>query len=245
MRDYARTYSRQEYLSPGAPAALDILVEAVRPGPETLLLDVAAGKGEAAAHLASHHGCRVVCVERYDPFIHIAAAKFWFGNLRDLASVIRADGGRLPFREAAFDAAACIGGPSLLGLDRTLPELARVLKPGGAAVVSDVVWRAKPETPLGKEWGWLAGLAPKLSLAEYAARLAAAGLVVERTYVHPRSDWEAYWRPMLEAAEAAKTTQPADVFFADEVESGVALERRAVEAYIDYATLLARKARQG
>jgi len=47
---------------------------------------------------------------------------------------------------------------------------------------------------------------------------------------------------MLAVAEEAKTAQPADVFFADEVESGIDLERRAVEAWLDYATFVAVKA---
>jgi hypothetical protein len=46
---------------------------------------------------------------------------------------------------------------------------------------------------------------------------------------------------MLGVAEEAKMSQPADVFFADEVESGVEMERRAVEAWLDYTTFVARK----
>jgi hypothetical protein len=46
---------------------------------------------------------------------------------------------------------------------------------------------------------------------------------------------------MLAVAEEAKTAQPADIFFADEVESSVELERRAVDAWLDYATFVARK----
>ena len=69
----------------------------------------------------------------------------------------------------------------------------------------------------------------------------AAGLRMERTHVHDRSVWEQYWAPMLQVAQDAKTSQPADVFFADDIESAVALERRAVELYIDYATFIATK----
>jgi hypothetical protein len=46
---------------------------------------------------------------------------------------------------------------------------------------------------------------------------------------------------MLDVAREAKTAQPADIFFADEVESGVGLERRAVDAWLDYATFIARR----
>jgi len=75
----------------------------------------------------------------------------------------------------------------------------------------------------------------------YAAAVEAVGLRVEREHLHERSAWEAYWRPMLRVAQEAKTSQPADILFADEVESGVELERRAVEAFLDYATFVARR----
>ena len=46
---------------------------------------------------------------------------------------------------------------------------------------------------------------------------------------------------MLQVANEVKTAQPADIFFADEIESSVALERRALDAYLDYAAFIARK----
>src|SRR5947208_2228537 len=125
MPDYLRIYSKQEYLTPGAARTVEMISDAVEPGEETWLLDVAGGKGEAAATLASHYACNIVAVE---------------------------------------------------------------------------------------------------------------------PYVHPRSDWEDYWKPMLEVAQEAKVAQPADIDFADEVESGVAVERRAVDAWLDYVTFVARKA---
>jgi SAM-dependent methyltransferase len=239
-RDYARIYARQEYLTPGAPETVEIIAGTVRPTEQTLLLDVACGKGEAAATLAGRFACRVVAVDMFDAFIHHTAAKAWFYNLRDLITVLRANGRNLPARDDSFDAAYCIGGPSIVGLKDCLWELARATKPGGYVVVSDVVWRTKPEAPLGKEWKWVAEMRP-ISAEEYASEIQAAGLVMEQTVIHERAVWEDYFRPMLEVAEAAKVSQPADIFFADEVESAVALERRAVEEYIDYATFVARK----
>ncbi len=241
MPDFLRIYSRQEYLTPGAPRTVETIAETVRPGEGTWLLDMASGKGEAAATLASRFACRIVAVDLYDPFIHYATAKFWHFNLRDLVTVVRGSGRSLPVHDGAVDAAYCIGGPSIVGLEPALAELARVTRPGGHVIVSDLVWRAQPDPPLGKEWRWLAEAEPKLSAEEYAAAVGRAGLTVERTHIHPASDWEEYWRPMLEVAAEAKTSQPADVFFADDVESGVGLERRAVEQYIDYATFVARK----
>jgi ubiquinone/menaquinone biosynthesis C-methylase UbiE len=198
------------------------------------------GKGEAAATLAAEFACRVFAVEPYDPFVHISAAKFWHFNLRDLVTLLRASGRQVPLRDAGMDGAFCIGAPSIVGRDDALHELARVTKPGGWVVCSDIVWRTLPDEPLGKEWGWLAE-ATAVSAGEYRAAVEAAGLRAEEVIMHPREDWEDYWRPMLEVADEAKTAQPADIFFADEIESAVDIERRAVETYIDYATFVARK----
>jgi len=241
MPDHLRTYARQEYLTPGAAETVELIAEAVRPDADALLLEVAAGKAEAACTLAGRFACRVLAVEIYDPFVHYAAAKAWHWNLRDLVTVLRADGRRLPLRGAACDAAYCIGAPSIVGLEPCLAEMARAVRPGGHVIVSDVVWRRKPEAELGPEWGWVARAQPRLSAEEYAAAVEAAGLRVERVHLHERSAWEAYWRPMLRVAQEAKTSQPADILFADEVESGVELERRAVEAFLDYATFVARR----
>jgi SAM-dependent methyltransferase len=240
MPDYARIYARQEYLTPGAAETVDIIAETVQPTERSLLLDVACGKGEAAATLAGRFACRMAAVELYDPFIHHSAAKTWFFNLRDLITVLRASGRRLPVRDGVFDAAYCIGGPSIVGLKDCLREMARVTKPGGRVIVSDVVWRTKPGTLPEDEWNWLAGM-EQTSPDEYAGVIEASGLRVDRTHLHERAAWDDYWRPMLEVVHEAKTSQPADIAFADDIESAVALERRAVDQYIDYATFVAIK----
>ncbi len=243
MPDYARIYARQEYLTPGAARTVGIIAERVRPDDGTRLLEMASGKGEAAAHLASDFACRVLAVEPHDPFVHISAAKFWHFNLRDLVTLLRANGRRLPVRDESMDAAYCIGAPSIVGLEPALRELARVTKPGGWVIVSDIVWRTKPEKPLGPDWGWMAEATPTTA-GEYGAAIEASGLKVEDLVTHPREDWDEYWRPMLEVAEEAKTasaTGGADIFFADEVEGYIEIERRGQQEYLDYVTFVARK----
>lgn len=240
MPDYARIYAHSDYLTPAAAETVELVAETVQPTENSLLLDVACGKGEAAATLAGQFACKIVAVDLYDPFIHVAAAKAWFFNLRDLVSVVRADGKHLPVRDNTFDAAYCIGAPSIVGLERCLSEMTRAVRPRGCVIVSDIAWRAKPGEPLGNEWGRVARI-PQLTVDDYAAAIESAGLRVERTVVFPRSAWDDYWKPMLQVAYEAKTAQPADIIFADEIESNIALERRAADAWLDYAAFVALK----
>jgi ubiquinone/menaquinone biosynthesis C-methylase UbiE len=239
MADFARIYARQEYMTPGAAETVRIIGNTVLPGETTVLVEIGAGKGEASATLAGEFGCQIVAIEPYDSFVHIAAAKFWFFNLRDLVSLIRADGRYLPLQEAVADAAYCIGAPSIVGLGPAFREMARVVKPGGWVFGSDIVWREKPGA-LGPEWQWVAGAA-QTTMDEYRAVIETAGLAVERVQVHGREVWDEYHRGMLEVAHEAKTSQPADIFFADEIEGSVELENRAAERWLDYATFVARK----
>lgn len=242
MPDYVRIYARQEYMTPGAAETVAIIEETVRPGEATWLLDLASGKGEAAATLASHHACRILCIEPYDPFVHYSTAKFWHFNLRDLVSLVRANGRKMPVRDGVMDAAYCIGAPSIVGLEPALREMARVVKPGGWVIASDIIWREKAGE-LGEDWGWLAEAA-QTTAEEYTTAMEASGLTVERVNVHDRKVWDEYWKPMLAVADEAKRPSElggADIFFADEIESNIDLERRGVERWLDYATFVARR----
>jgi SAM-dependent methyltransferase len=240
VTDFTRIYAKQEYLTPGAADTVELIADTVQPTGSSLLLEVASGKAEAACTLAGRFACRVVAVDLYEPFIHYAAAKAWHFNLRDLVTVLRADGKRLPLRSAAFDAAYCIGAPSIVGLDPCLRELDRAVRPGGHVIVSDVVWRAKPDTPLDDEWGWIAHHKPRLSLQEYTAVIESAGLQVQRTRVHEGSAWDEYHRPMLQVIEEARAS--GDIAWADENQREIEIERRAADVYLDYATFITRRA---
>src|SRR3972149_2849423 len=131
MPDYLRTYAKQEYLTPAAAETVELIAEAVRPDADALLLEVAAGKAEAACTLAGRFACP--------------------GPARALVPAPAARAPPLPLRGAACDAAYCIGAPSIVGLEPCLTEMARAVRPGGHVVVSDIVLRRKPGAGLGPE----------------------------------------------------------------------------------------------
>ena len=241
MTEPLLVYARQEHLAPGAARSVELIAEWARPAEGALLVDAAAAKGEAACTLAGRFACRVLALETYDPFVHYAAAKAWHWNLRDLVTVARGRGERLPLPDASCDTAYCLGAPAIDGIEECLAELARVVKPRGYVFLSNAVWRVKPRPEQDGEWGWLDRLAPRLSAAEHVILLADHRLAVPEVLFHDRAAWEERWRPMLHVAGEAKTSQPADVDLAFEIESMVDAERRAVDAYLDYVTFWARK----
>ena len=112
------------------------------------------------------------------------------------------------------------------------------MRPDGVVVVSDLYWRRQPTGPLGPEWGWVADVTDRRSLDEYRRSLERAGLAVAEVAEHGAAAWEAYCAPMLEAA--AEERRRGEAAFADEVERGVALERRGVAAFHGYMTMVAR-----
>ncbi len=233
-------YARQEYLTPGAAETVQRISEVVRPDASSLLLDVASGKGEAACVLAARSRCRVIGVDRHALFFDDARAKIAAEGLGGQVTIVRADGKHLPVRDGAFDAAYCIGGPSIVGLEACLGELARAVRTGGAVVVSDIVWR-DPPGPLGREWRWFASM-QQITLDEYAATMEAAGLMVEERTVFPRTAWDVYHGPMAEVAQAARASgEPEQAARADQIEADIEMERRAVESFVDYAMFVARR----
>jgi cyclopropane fatty-acyl-phospholipid synthase-like methyltransferase len=235
---FSRVYARQEYLTPGAGDTVAMLAAAAGLSASSMVLEVAFGKGEAACTLASRFGSRVVAVDRYAPFLAYSSEKVQGRGLRDRVSLLRADGRQCPVRAGAFDAAYCIGAPSIVGLEPCIDELARAVRPGGVIAVSDVTWRSQPET-LGSEWGWVADMTPRISADEYAALFTARGLTVETVHLHPRVAWDVYHGPMATVADQARAD--GDSAFADRVMDGVVLEQRAVDAFLDYTTIVARR----
>ena len=200
-------YADLDFLTPGARDTVDIASTLVPDTPGARILDVAYGKGAGAFLLAERHDCTVLGVDVHS-FAAQVARHAAVRGLADRVALIIGDGGRLPVRDAVFDLAMCIGAPSIVGTERCIAEMARALRPGGAAVVSDWVWGRKPVPPEAIPLGY--DIEP-LTLDEYAAIMCGAGLDIVSAEPLPQSAWDAYYEPLRARVEAMRNDRPDDV----------------------------------
>lgn len=110
--------------------------------PEDRVLDVGCGHGAVARHLAAIHGCRVVAADVTELDLAWGEALTRAAGLDDRVTFAWADLHRLPYENCSFDiywAQECFVRAHSKHI--ALEEAARVLKPGGRLVLTDLVVR--------------------------------------------------------------------------------------------------------
>lgn len=109
-----------------------LAADLIQPQPNQRILEVGCGYGRISEVLLSCPGIRWVGVDQSPDMLRACLQ-----NLEGSFFPCRADAGRLPFQDGAFDAVLCNG--VLMHLrdpGSALAELCRVLRPGGRLVVS-------------------------------------------------------------------------------------------------------------
>ena len=153
--------------------------------PTAHVLDVAAGPGTSALHLAKNIGCRVTGIDLSQANISAARAAAETQGLSQLVQFELADAERLPFSDAVFDAIVCeCAFCTFPGKNIAAAEFARVLKVGGGVGISDLTRTAAPLPELEGLLAWIACIGDALPVQEYASILTHAGLSVEKTEMH-------------------------------------------------------------
>lgn len=197
-------YTGQEFLTPGALETLDLIETLVPLREGDLLLDVAHGRGSGAFRLAERRAVSVLGVDTHEFAVLVARAAAARG-LAGRAQFVMGDGGRLPVRDASFQAAVCIGGPSIIGTERCLSAMTRALCPGGWLAVSDWVWRSTPVQPEAIPAGY--DIEP-VTLDEYAALAAGLGCEIVHAAVLPQAVWDAYYAPVRTRVAELRARHP-------------------------------------
>ena len=161
------------------PARMEELAVLAQPRATDVCLDVATGAGNSAFALAPFVR-RVVGLDITAEMLEQARAGTAVRSLSNLCWVL-ADAEGLPFEDAAFDLYTVRAAPHhFIQIERALSEAARVLKPGGRAAFIDCSPPAAARERLHEvEVGRDPSHVRSYTLAEWEARLEAAGLVVE------------------------------------------------------------------
>jgi len=144
---FSRIATRYDLANHLLSGGLDFLwraraVRLVAPWQPRTVLDLATGSGDLALALQKKlPQARIVGADFCLPMLHIAARK----GLRPL---VAADGTRLPFADASFDAVTvAFGLRNMESWPRALREMSRVLRPGGHLLILDF---SLPHPPLDK-----------------------------------------------------------------------------------------------
>jgi arsenite methyltransferase len=174
-----------ESFHPGGVRLTQRIGELLGLTPTAHVLDVAAGPGTSALHLAKSFGCRVTGIDLSEANISAARAAADAQGLSQLAQFELADAERLPFPDASFDAIVCeCAFCTFPGKDIAAAEFARVLKMGGGVGISDLTRTAAPLPELEGLLAWIACIGDALPVQEYGSILTHAGLSVEKTEMH-------------------------------------------------------------
>ncbi|MBI5287605.1 MAG: class I SAM-dependent methyltransferase [Chloroflexi bacterium] len=235
MTDVWNLYIAQDYLTPGARETVDLVRRHVPLDAGARVLEIAPGRGTTALTLADEYGCRVLGVDLH-AFVNYAQRAAIKRGLGDRVSFVRGDGGQLPVRDAAFDAAICIGAPSIVGTERCLRAMHRALCPGGAIVVSDWTWTAADPPPEAVP-PHVAG--PFVTLDAYASAIRAAGFRIAHGEPLPQRVWDDYYAPLRGPIADQRAADPEGPV--DPIEAEMRAYDAAGAAWWSYSAFVARK----
>lgn len=191
---YAVAERDHELQNPTSAEKIRALGERLRLGPETDVLDIAAGKCGPAVLLAREFGCRITAVERAPEFAAVARERIAAAGLGDRIELVEADAREFELGRGRFDVALCLGASFVWGdLAGTLAALVPAVRDGGAVAVGEPFWRRWP-LPDGLDD---AGYVP---LAETVRRFEAGGVRVDGLIASSQDDWDRYetlhWRAL-------------------------------------------------
>ena len=143
--DFMARFVGLSIVHPGGYNATQQLLNTLKVGKYSFVLDIACGKGTSATYIAKKYGCKVIAIDISAELIeeakHLAGRK----GLSNKVSFIVGDAMQLPFEDNSFDVA--VSQAMLVLVDdkiRTIKEAKRVVRSGGTAGWLELSWRNEP-----------------------------------------------------------------------------------------------------
>ncbi|KAL1922712.1 uncharacterized protein VTP21DRAFT_10251 [Calcarisporiella thermophila] len=161
----------------------DILIEKIDVKSGERVLDIGCGVGGPAIHLARKTGAKVVGISISESQVKQATENAIKSGMAGQVSFEFADAMDLPFPPNSFDAVWAL--ESIIHMDRlkTLQQVAKVLRPGGRLVLTDIFCHASNSPQVNEtietfRRGFM--MSPLASLEEYPELISKAGLKLDR-----------------------------------------------------------------
>jgi len=182
--DWARLLLGDSF-HPGGTALTEYLGTLLQLGPGQRVLDVAAGQGTSAIHLAQRFGCTVLGIEYSSLAVERANQTAQAANVAHLVTFEQGDAERLPVPAASFDVVLCeCAFCTFPNKAVAASEFRRVLKAGGQVGLSDLTRMGEVPEELQGLLAWIACIADAQPIENYERYLRAAGLSVQRVEQH-------------------------------------------------------------
>ena len=182
--DLARTLLGDSF-HPGGTSLTFRLGTLLQLNRDSVVLDVASGRGTSAFHLAKSFGSRVVGVDLSEENVRMSTEEAARLDLSEQVRFQLGDAERLPFDADMFDAIICeCAFCTFPSKPIAAAEFLRVLKPGGRVGLSDLTRAKEPLPELEGLLSWIACIGDALPVDQYTAILQDAGFAMVETEAH-------------------------------------------------------------
>lgn len=170
---------------PGGTTLTEYLGTLLHIEPGQHVLDVAAGQGTSAIHLAQRFGCTVLGIEYSSLAVERANQAAQAENVTHLVTFEQGDAERLPVPAASFDVVLCeCAFCTFPNKAVAASEFRRVLRPGGQVGLSDLTRMGEVPEELQGLLAWIACIADAQPIENYERYLREAGLTIQRVEPH-------------------------------------------------------------
>lgn len=191
----------------GGRVATESFLDQLGIGPADHVLDVGCGLGGASRFAARRYGCRVTGIDLSREYVETGTVLNSWVGMGDSIRLAQADASALPYRDAEFDTAFMLHvGMNIAEKQALAVELHRVLKPGGALGIYDVMRVGEGELEFPVPWAGTAEVNAVAAPDEYTRALESAGFRV--TAERNRAEFALEFFAELQAATAGAAGPP-------------------------------------
>jgi DNA-binding transcriptional MerR regulator/ubiquinone/menaquinone biosynthesis C-methylase UbiE len=194
MACFMQVFSGLDRWGPSTEAAT-LQALAMLPFAPATILEIGCGPGMATMTLAGAGAARILATDTDEDALDRLRRRLALENLCDRVEVRNIDMARLPASTRPWDVIWAEGSAYILGVERALRDWRPLLRPGGALVFSDMVWRTD-DPPEALRAFWASEYAGMASVPARLAQARRAGYRVLGHFDMGREAMDGYYRPL-------------------------------------------------